>query len=180
MTDKKILEMIAVATAKEVVSEFKRQNLIREGKQTPFQKTEILLYNYNNFKQAISDKYKQIETIRVYGLPKKSASVSSFSSQAIVYKDESDKVDEKIESLEQSIQTTKSFIDVIDSALDTLRDDVYFDIIKLKYFECKGRGEIAEYFQVDASTISRNKNRLVNTLQIRLFSDDVIYQIFSL
>lgn len=49
----------------------------------------------------------------------------------------------------------------------------------MKYFEGKTREEIAEHFDVDVSTISRNKNRLINLLQIRLFSDEVIYQIFS-
>ena len=38
------------------VSELKRQNLIVEGKQSPFQKTETLLFNYNNFKAVIKDK----------------------------------------------------------------------------------------------------------------------------
>ena len=74
---------------------------------------------------------------------------------------------------------SKNFIKIIDNAIDMLKDDPYFDIIRMKYFEGKTREEMAEYYDVDVSTISRNKNRLVNLLQIRLFSDEVIYQIFS-
>lgn len=180
MSDKKIIEETAQTTAERVVSELKRQGLLKDNKQTPFQKTETLLYNYNNFQAAIDDKLQQIETIRQEGIPKKSPSITSFSGNSTYeIKSDADKADEKIEAIENSIQTTKNFIKVIDNALAALKDDPYFDIIKLKYFEGQTREEIAEYFEVDVSTISRNKNRLVNLLQIRLFSDEVIYQIFS-
>lgn len=178
--EKKLIEQTAQVTAQAVVSELKRQGLMKDNKQTPFQKTEILLYNYNNFQEAIKDKYLQIETIQAVGIPKKSSSISSFSSQPTYeIKSDADKAEEKIECIEQSIQTTKNFIKVIDAAIDVLKDDPYFDIIRMKYFEGQTREEIAEYFEVDVSTISRNKNRLINMLQIRLFSDEVIYQIFS-
>lgn len=161
-------------------SELRRQGLLKDNKRTPFQKTEILLYNYNNFKAAIQDKYEQIEAIKKVGLPKRSTSITTFSSSPTYeIKTDSDKAEEKIEAIEQSIQVTKNFISVIDAALDMLKDDHYFDIIRMKYFEGKTREEIAEHFDVDVSTISRNKNRLINLLQIRLFSDEVIYQIFS-
>ena len=138
-----MIEKYIDETIQRYTSELRRQGLLKDNKRTPFQKTEVLLYNYNNFKAAIQDKYEQIEAI------------------------------------EQSIQVTKNFISVIDAALDILKDDHYFDIIRMKYFEGKTREEIAEHFDVDVSTISRNKNRLINLLQIRLFSDEVIYQIFS-
>lgn len=175
-----VIETTAQATSREVVSELKRQGLLKDNRQSPFQKTEILLYNYNNFKAAIDDKCEQIKTIRCEGIPQKSKSITSFSSSPTYeIKSESDKAEEKIESIENSIQTTKNFIKVIDAAIDMLKDDPYFDVIKMKYFNGKTREEIAEYFEVDVSTISRNKNRIVNLLQIRLFSDEVIYQIFS-
>lgn len=178
--DIKVIETTAQITAKEVVSELKRQGLLKNNRQTPFQKTETLLYNYNNFKNAINDKYEQIESIKCEGLPKKSKSIISFSGSASYeIKSDNEKADEKIEAIEQSIQTTKNFIKVIDSTINMLKDDPYFEIIRMKYFESKTREEIAEYYNVDASTISRNKNRLVNLLQIRLFSDEVIYEIFS-
>lgn len=178
--DKKIIETTAQATAREVVSELKRQGLLKDNRHSPFQKTETLLYNYINFKAAINDKYEQIESIRCEGLPQKSKSITSFPGNASYeIKSESEKAEEKIESIEGSIQTTRNFIKVIDAAIDMLKNDSYFDVIKMKYFEGKTREQIAEYFEVDVSTISRNKNRLVNMLQIRLFSDEVIYQIFS-
>jgi RNA polymerase sigma factor (sigma-70 family) len=176
----KTAQITAQLTANEIVSELKRQSLLKNNKQTPFQKTETLLYNYNHFQDAITDKYKQIEEIESVGLPKKSKSITSFSpSPTYTIKSDDDKAEEKIEAIEQSIRTTRNFIQVIDDAIDKLKDDPYFDLIRLRYFEGESREKIAEYFNVDASTISRNKNRLVNLLQIRLFSDEVICQIFS-
>lgn len=176
----KYIDETAQMTAKEVVSELRKQGLLKNNKQTPFQKTEVLLYNYNNFKAAIDDKLEQIKDIQNVGLQTKSKSVTTFSG-SISYdtKTDDEKIEERIESIEHSIQTTRNYIKVIEAALAKLKDDPYFEIIPMKYFEGKTREQIAEHFDVDVSTISRNKNRLVNLLQIRLFSDEVIAHIFS-
>ena len=163
------------------VLELKRQNLIVEGKQSPFQKTETLLFNYNNFKDVIKDKEAEIQELRQFGLRKRSTSITSFSGNTglIEVKSDAEKVEDKIEMIEFSISTTRNFIRIIDNALDTLKDDPYYDLIALRYFKGCTREEIAEHFDCDVKTVTRNKNRLINLLQIRLFSDEVIQQIFS-
>ena len=165
----------------ETIAELKRQNLICEGKQTPFQKTETLLYNYNNFVAAIRDKEEQISEIREYGLAKKSAAFSTYAGDTgyIDVKSDLEKAEEKIEKIEYSIHTTRNFIRIIDNALEGLKNDPYYDLIDLRYFKGQSREEIAEYFACDVKTITRNKNRLINLLQIKLFSDEVIQQIFT-
>ncbi|MFC4355321.1 hypothetical protein ACFO0S_09705 [Chryseomicrobium palamuruense] len=162
-------------------NELKRQGLIRNNRQSPFQKTETLLYNYNHFKSAVEDKKQQMKEIEKVGIAGKSKDITIYSGQGGSNESKSnhEKAEEKLDSIQTSIYVTQNFIRLIDSAIDMIRDDPYFDIIRMKYFEGKSREAIAEHFDVDASTISRNKNRLVNTLQIRLFSDEVIFQIFS-
>lgn len=179
-----LLNLINITVQKAVdtsVSELKRQNLIVEGKQSPFQKTETLLFNYPNFKDVIKDKEAEIAELRQYGMRKKSTSITSFSGNTglIEVKSDAEKVEEKIEMVEFSIATTRNFIRIIDNAIDTLKDDQYYDLIRLRYFEGCSREEIAEHFDVDVKTVTRNKNRLINLLQIRLFSDEVIQQIFA-
>jgi RNA polymerase sigma factor (sigma-70 family) len=179
-----LLNLIDCTVKKAVESsiiEMKRQNLIVEGKQSPFQKTETLLYNYNNFKDVIREKEEQIAELRQFGMRKKSASITSFSGSTglIEVKSDQEKIDEKIEMIEFSISTTRSFIKIIDDAIATLKDDKYFDLIELRYFKGRSREDIAEHFDCDVSTVNRNKNRLINLLQIRLFSDEVIQQIFA-
>jgi RNA polymerase sigma factor (sigma-70 family) len=168
------------ATA-EAVSELKRQRLIVDGRQTPFQKTETLLFNYNNFVDAINEKEEQIKDLNEYGLKKKSSSVTSFMSGGgfLEVKSEQEKLEDKIESIESSIHVTKTFIRIIDDALSSLENDPYYDLIRMRYFEGCSRTEIADYFECDERTVTRNKNRLINLLQIKLFSDQVIQQIFA-
>jgi len=174
------INKIIEKTVHAVVSELKTNGLLKDRRQTPFQKTETLLYNYTNFKEAVEDKYKQIETIQEEGVPKKSASITSFSGEQVTYvKSEAEKAEEMIYAIEQSIKVTSKFINVIDAALDSLSNDPYFEIIPMKYFEGKTREDIAGFFDCDVKTVSKNKNRLINKLQIRLFSDEFIYQIFS-
>lgn len=167
-------------TTAETIAELKRQNLIVEGKQTPFQKTETLLFNYNNFKAAVKDKEEQIREIREMGLAKKSACFSTYSGNMgyIEVKSDMEKAEEKIERIEFSMKTTKNFIRIIDDAIATLQSDPYYDLIEMRYFKGCTREDIAEHFDCDVSTVNRNKNRLINLLQIRLFSDEVIQQIF--
>lgn len=176
-----LIDQTAKKTVVETVAELKRQNLIVEGRQTPFQKTETLLFNYNHFKAAIRDKEEQINEIKESGLAKKSACFSTYSGNDgyIEVKSDEEKAEEKIERIEMSIRTTRNFIRIIDNAINTLKDDPYYELINLRYFRGWSREQIAEYFDCDVKTVTRNKNRLINLLQIKLFSDEVIQQIFS-
>lgn len=73
---------------------------------------------------------------------------------------------------------TKKLVREIDMALEDIKDDIYYDIIIMSYFEGRSREYMAEYFDTTVTTISRNKNRLINKLKARLFSDDVIMEVF--
>lgn len=177
----KIIELTAQTTAEKVVLEFQKKGMLKDSKQSAFQKTEILLYNYGSFQDAVKEKKLQIKEVRSHGIKHKSKSITSFSSgnNFSSQKDPDELEEEKILQLESSIKITKNLILVIDKALEKLHDDPYYDIIKLKYFEKKKGDEIAEYFNVETSTVSRNKNRLINVLKIYLFSDDVVNELFS-
>ena len=73
---------------------------------------------------------------------------------------------------------TKKLVREIDMALEDIKDDLYYDIIIMSYFEGRSREYMAEYFDATVTTVSRNKNRLINKLKARLFSDDVIMEVF--
>lgn len=76
------------------------------------------------------------------------------------------------------ITKTKKLIHIIEESLKTIENDQYYSIIEMFYFEHKTRSEIAEFFDVDEKTISRNKKRLINDLKIILFSDNTIEELF--
>lgn len=73
---------------------------------------------------------------------------------------------------------TQKLVSIINDALYTIKDDIYYDIIPLVYFNGETREYVAEYFDTTVTTISRNKTRLVNKLKVSIFSDDVIYELF--
>lgn len=72
----------------------------------------------------------------------------------------------------------KKLIKQIDDALKDIENDIYYDIIPLTYFENDTRENIANIFNTTERTISRNKGRLINILKIKLFTDDVIFELF--
>lgn len=72
----------------------------------------------------------------------------------------------------------KTIVNRINDALYSIKDDPYYDLIPMIYFEEKSREYIAEDFNTTVTTISRNKTRLVNKLKAMLFSSDTIYELF--
>lgn len=74
---------------------------------------------------------------------------------------------------------SEKFIKLVDAALETLKDDLYYEVIPMTYFEGNTREQVAEYFDTTVTTISRHKVRLVNQLTPILFSDDTIIELFS-
>lgn len=69
---------------------------------------------------------------------------------------------------------SKELFRKLEAILETLQDDFYFDIIPLIFFKKQSRETVAEHFDVNCRTITRNKNRLVNQIRIALFTDDYI------
>lgn len=73
---------------------------------------------------------------------------------------------------------TQKIVKLIEEALLEIKDDPYYKVITMIYFDQMTREQVADHFYTTVTTISRNKTRLVNKLKIRLFSDDVIYELF--
>ena len=97
-------------------------------------------------------------------------------------KDDTDTAYEKTEKLLKMYNdiklTDNKIVPVLNRALDAIRDDEYFQIIELAYFENRSREYIAEYFDIEVSTVSRNKQRLVNRISRMIFTNDVIKELF--
>lgn len=125
------VDEIIKQTVDYTVMKIKLAGLMKDNRQTAFQKTEQILRSYNDMKKSYSEN-----------------------------------------------GTAKKFVDIIDNALETLKDDSYYDIIPMLYFEKRSREDIAEFFDTTTTTISRNKRRLVEKLKVLIFADDVIYELF--
>ena len=160
-----------------LINELKFRGLIKEKSNT-FQNTEILLYNYNSFKKSIRLHNEQLQDLIDYGIPKKSKSITMMSNGP-KKTDKNDQIEIAIENLKQQIYRLKVFLKHIDRILKEFREDPYYEIIELKYFKNKTIDEIAEIMKKDTSTISRNKNRLINEIKVKLLPNEIITEIIN-
>lgn len=72
---------------------------------------------------------------------------------------------------------TVRLVNKVEEALDEIKDDPYYDIVPMFYFEDETRENIALTLDTTVRTVARNKYRLINELKVKLFSDDCIREI---
>ena len=171
------IEDKSIDIAMEVVKVLNASNKIK--KDMPYYKrVELLLYNYENLKEAIKQKEEDIKELELFGLREKSKSIVTYgtakgSSQEDRYTELKEKY--RYEKLE-----TERMLKRIDNALNKIKDDKYFDIIKYRYLskeEDKKNTDdaLAEALNKDRTTILRNRNRLINKLITILFPESIKY-----
>ena len=150
-----------------------------EKQLTPFQKTEKVLSKLTFLKGAIDIKENMISDLQNGGKleSKKYVGVNVQSSKK--YLSEIEKIENRIEKLQGEIDRIRNLVNSIDLALATIRDDKYFKIIEMKYFEDLTIEYIAEKLDINERTVRRNKNELVRKLEILIFSDEVIKNILN-
>jgi RNA polymerase sigma factor (sigma-70 family) len=139
---------------------------------TAYQKTETLLYNYNGFKRVIQERYDEIDELKRVGIPKKSTSIVEYTPHtgkvsSIVLPEES--VESAVQERLRSVQGTVQVVELIDKCMSALKNDPYYCILEMRYFEGRTQEDIAEHLGCSQVTVSKNKNRLVKELSLRLF-----------
>jgi RNA polymerase sigma factor (sigma-70 family) len=142
------------------------------GQRNYFKETERLLYSLPALRLKVAQDEEDLQNNQIV-MKRKSVDIIRFSgmgSSGNLHDPEAD----YIESRKASMERTKREIQRIDRALETIQDDQYYEIIPMKYFDNYTIDDIAERFEKDASTIKRNKNRLVNKLKIVLFGADAL------
>lgn len=155
-----------------VINELIERNLIHKTENS-YKNTENLLSNFHLLKKSINDMKNQINDLKTYGIPHTNKAVHVVVQDACI-EDENTIIERRISNLKQSIHRTNSIIKMINLILQDIKSDKYYKIIELKYFDKLTYEEIAEIMQCDVSTVSRNKNRLVNTIKVRLFPNTFI------
>ena len=176
---------IADAVSVSLVNVLEQRGLIgntapgRFGKsdKTAYQKTEQLLYNYRGFCRIVEERMQEIEDIRKYGVPQRcGASGERVQNgnlpQGIVLPEES--VESAVRTVQDSVQDTVRVIALIDKCMAALAKDPYYKILEMFYFERRTQEDIALEYNCDQTTVSRNKNRLVKEMAMRIFPNDVI------
>ena len=166
--------------ADKIIERMKTDKEIKTEKQlTPFQKTEKLLSELSLLKGAIDSKNMLIEDLKKEGISiqKKKTEVNVQSSK--VYLSELEKVENRIEKLQEEIVRIENVVNMVERALGTIRNNKYYDIIEMKYFDELTFEHISEKLNISVITAKRYKNKMIRQLQLVIFSDDVIKNILN-
>ena len=166
--------------ADKIIEKMKTDREIKTEKQlTPFQKTEKLLSELALLKGAIDSKNMLIEDLKKEGISiqKRETGVNVQSSK--VYLSELEKVENRIEKLQEEIVRIENVVNMVERALDTIKNNKYYDIIEMKYFDDLTFEHISEKLDISVITAKRYKNKMIRQLQLVIFSDDVIKNILN-
>lgn len=181
------VEEIVNKTVEKLMSELRRERMLNGGAvvggMSAYKKTEQLLYAYPKLVEIVESKREDIAELRENGLRKTSKSIVVWSPRTNVQEGtvlEADTVQGAVERIQGEIDRLEYSIYTIESALEKIKNDPYYDIIRLKYFEGLVNEAIADELGRDTSTITRNKNRLVSGLATYLFPTDKVDELLLL
>jgi len=164
-----IKKTVDEATKKATEAIIKANAEVEAGQRNYFKETERLLYSLPALKLKVAQDEEDIKSGQMV-LKRRSSDIVVMSRSGAGGQDE----DEYIERRKLSMMRTKREIQRIERALETIKDDEYYDIIPLKYWDGLSPAEIAERLHCDERTFYRHKNRLVNKLKVVLFGADAL------
>lgn len=141
----------------------------------PYQETERRLRAYTILKGNIERYQKDIEDIRREDMGK-SADIIMYQTNSGMApeRDLEELRREKIFALTEKIHRDAADVKEVDIALDYIKDDPYFRVIPMTYFECKPQEIVADAVHCDKSTVWRNRKRLIRQMSLVLYGADAI------
>lgn len=123
--------------------------------------------------KTIKDKERLQELIDNPELPQRSKDIKRFqrSGQRL---DEEEILEAIIQDLQAQIAADEHEIDIINTALDLVRDDTYYPALTGRYFQDISDKKIAVELKCDETTVWRNRRRLVKRLAVRLYGVEAL------
>ncbi len=165
---------------KKVLEELKSKNLLKNHRSS-YRSTEKILYSLKVLPEAVKLIDEEIEALKeeaksITPPPAKSNTlVLNEKDKTYVYGDEI--LETRISQLEQISTKTKSQIRLVNKALMKIKNDSYYKIIQLYYFDGMTIEEVAEKIDYSVGTVSKHKKRLINELKVYIFPDTFINEL---
>ena len=175
------LENIIKETVKVTILELGLGKVQPRQEKSAFQKTELLLWNYNSFKRVIKEKEQEIAEIKKYGVPDKGSAVHTYTGDNTVHglSTVDETVDAAVHTVQDTVHYIKNVINMVDNAMNSIKNDEFYPILELRYFNGMSQSEIANALNCTQQNISYHKNRLVRELSIRIFPNDVAKELLQ-
>lgn len=157
-----------------IIDELQNRGLIKEKQHSAYSNTELLLYNYENLRQSITENELEIKELQEFGLPCKSGSVISTEKIDGGLKENNlTLIEDRVNALRQTNARTVAFLNKIDRLIKIYNNPKYPDLIRNLYIKNKTYEQCAEIYSCDTKTISRQKHKVVNQIKIMLFADEL-------
>ena len=163
---------------KELIRAEIKEELKKRKKNTDlseFQKTVKLLNSYKMLKTRVDYLKNNLNNIQI----KKKYSIGEIKATSNDNLSEIDKIEIIKEKRLKEIDLLNSLITNIEQGLDYIKNNKYCDVIHLFYFERLSLEDIATKFNVDTSTIKRNKSKMIFDITCCMFGDEIIKEIVS-
>ncbi|WP_378955401.1 hypothetical protein [Pelosinus sp. sgz500959] len=140
-----------------------------------FKQTEIRLYAYPELIRNIIKYNLDIDDLGKEGVSGRSKDIVFYSTHGGGTRLSADEIQEaRVMILQKKIYRDQTEIDEIDFALEAVQEDEYYNVIRMKYFEGKSDEEIAEDISCDASTVRRNKSKLIRKIAVKLYGAQAV------
>lgn len=140
-----------------------------------FRKTESRLYAYPELIKNI-EKYKlDIDDLKREGAGKRAKDLVFFSARAGGSRLTDEEIKEgRILIVQIKMERDQAEVDEINYALEVVKEDEYYQIIEMRYFQGMKDDEIASILSCDPSTVRRNKSRLIRMVAVKLYGAEAV------
>lgn len=135
-----------------------------QKKEITVKELENILYNFKKINRDIDEKREFLQEIEKYGMPKKSGSITSYTAAMYERLDDEDKKAEMVKKIRTEMDHTQDLLLRILEAIESIRYDEYFDIIRLRYFDRVAMLSIRDRLGISKSAVYRHKDRLVRNI----------------
>ena len=166
--------------SKFIAEDLKKEKMFKSKKDS-YEKTEYLLYKYNQLPEAIRFLKEEVKSLEDES--KKIPRATAKSPTLVLKENEGNYIygDEilmtRISELKQIIAKTRSYKRMVDKVLKKFKEDEYYPIIEWIYFKNKTFEDIANEFGWATGTISKHKSRLINEIKVYLFPDNFLNEL---
>lgn len=170
--DKMIKRAVNLALAEATRKAQKAEEVIKVNY---YLNTEKLLYKYPVLKKQVIAIEEYIQDLISDGYQQKSKDVVKIQPQLNQEKqDYTEMHDERIKDKKSSLERTNMDIKWIEHALNQIRNDQYYILIELKYFDKMEILDILKKLNISETTFRRKRNSIINELSIILYGSNAI------
>ena len=138
-----------------------------------YRATERRLYAYNDLKEKIVEDRARLEDMETNGAPGRSKSLVRYSRTGVRLSPD-EMLDGMIQDLRAKIEADEYEVSEIDKGLQLISGDAYYLAVQGKYLDGLDDAAIADAIHCDASTVRRNRGRLVRRVAVKLYGSQAV------